>query len=345
MRLFHKLLEAVEAANRQHRLFRKHDSLVVGVSGGPDSTALLFLLSKLRRKYSFTITIAHLNHGLRKRDSQKYFLSTKKISRTLEFDFFYKSINLKRIAKESRQSIEEAGRNERYTFFEEVAGKAGANKIVTAHTLDDQAETMLMRILRGSGLRGLSGIPFKRKQGAFEIIRPFLLCKKEDILLFLKENQVPFCVDKTNLETDFFRNRVRHKLLPFLERNFNPDIRRALSSLQVICHDASQYIEKTALKAFSACLMRRPTPKRIRFRLFKLRRLHSALQREVLFRAIERYTGHLKHCTYAHIAGILAVMDSGENNLLIQLPGDVSVKKTRDYLELSCYNPKRLISK
>ena len=106
------------------------------------------------------------------------------------------------------------GRIERYSFFEEIAAKNRSNKIVTAHTLDDQAETMLLRLLRGSGVKGLIGIPYKRQQGKFQVVRPFLSTEKKAILTFLKENRLSYLQDKTNKDISFTRNRIRHRLLP-----------------------------------------------------------------------------------------------------------------------------------
>ncbi|PIU40449.1 MAG: tRNA lysidine(34) synthetase TilS [Candidatus Omnitrophica bacterium CG07_land_8_20_14_0_80_50_8] len=155
-----KLLQQIEIANRRHQLFKKNDVLVVGVSAGPDSMALLWLIDKLKIKYAFKINVAHLNHGLLKKAGNEYLKLVKKTSQALKIPFYSKTIDLKTLAKKNKRSIEEMGRIERYSFFEDIAAKTRADKIVTAHTLDDQAETMLLRLIRGSGLKGLIGIPY-----------------------------------------------------------------------------------------------------------------------------------------------------------------------------------------
>src|SRR3989344_6614958 len=178
MPILKTLLHQMELSNRKHRLFHERDSVVVGLSGGPDSVALLTLLSKLRRKYSLKIVAAHLNHGLSKKQAHSFYVLAKEAAEALKVPFYSKTVAVKRLAKRDKRSLEEMGRMVRYRFFEEIAAKTKCRKSATAHTLDDQAETVLMRIFRGSGLRGLTGIPYKRKQGRFELIRPLLSVEK-----------------------------------------------------------------------------------------------------------------------------------------------------------------------
>src|SRR3989344_2875630 len=188
MPILKTLLHQMELSNRKHRLFHERDSVVVGLSGGPDSVALLVLLSKLERKYSLKIIAAHLNHGLSKKQARSFYALAKKSAETLKIPFYSKTVSVKRLAKRNKRSLEEMGRLVRYQFFEEIAAKTKCRKIATAHTLDDQAETVLMRIFRGAGLRGLTGIPYKRRQGKFEVIRPLLSVEKAALAAFLKEN-------------------------------------------------------------------------------------------------------------------------------------------------------------
>ena len=221
-------------------LFKKNDALVVGVSGGPDSIALLYLLEKLKKKYAFKINVAHLNHGLFKSESKKYFQLVKKTAAALGVPLYSKSIDLRNLAKKRRRSIEEMGRIERYSFFESIAAKTHSNKIVTAHTLDDQAETVLLRLLRGSGLKGLMGIPAKRSQGKYQVVRPLLSTEKKELLSFLKENKIQYLQDKTNTDTAFTRNRVRHRLIPLLVKSYNPQIKNSLANLRSMCEEIQE---------------------------------------------------------------------------------------------------------
>ncbi len=330
-----KLLQEIDIANRRYRLLKRGDRVVAAVSGGPDSMALLWLLSKLQRKYQLKIIVAHLNHGLLKKQSQKHLSLVKETAKALNLPFSAKKIDLKTLAKKNKRSLEEMGRMERYRFFEDVARKFGANKIATAHTLDDQAETMLLRILRGSGLRGLVGIPCKRKQGGQEVVRPLLFSEKKELLLFLKQNGLRFALDRSNQNVRFTRNRVRHELLPKLAELFNPQIKHTLANLQEISQETQDHLEKVSRRALAGCLVkRRSGKKRVSLELSQLKRLHPAVLREVLFQALLAKRGDLKRLGYSHIAGIIDMIHSPEEFLEQHLPGPLIVKKGQGTLDL-----------
>lgn len=304
-----QLLQEIESANKRHRFLQKNDSLVVAVSGGSDSVALLWLLLKLRKKYSLKIAVAHLDHGFFPKESKRFLSFVQKISRRLNLPLYSKNVPVRQLAKKRNESLEEAGRNERYKFFEEIAVKLKA-KIVTAHTLDDQAETLLMRIFRGTGLKGLAGIPAKRKQGRCEIIRPLLDCQKKNLLAFLKENHIQHCADKSNKSGRFTRNRIRNNFLPKISRQFNPNIKQNLSSLSVICSDAQDFLEKASEQA----------------KISQLKKLHPAVAREVLRRTLPLGS--------VHIEAILGILHSPEKKEL-HLPGSIIVRKSGSRLTFS----------
>jgi tRNA(Ile)-lysidine synthase len=327
MRIEKKLIEQIELANRRHGLFSAKDSLVVGASGGPDSTALLFLLSKLKRKYDLKINAAHLNHGLLKKEARRYAVLAEKTARVLSVPFYSKTINLRALAKKNKHSLEDEGRIERYRFFESVARQTRSTKIVTAHTLDDQAETVILRILRGSGLRGLKAIAFKRPQGRhFQVIRPLLGAQKKDLLVFLEKSKIPYCLDPTNQSQDFTRNRVRHKLLPMMMRDFNPNIKQRLSSLGLVCGQAQDCLEQISQKAFTQCRRKNY------LRIDRLKKLHPAIAKEVIFQALIEKRGDLKRLAHDHIEAVWDLVKSKEKRLERQLPGFLTAKKISDKL-------------
>lgn len=308
----------------------------MGVSGGPDSIALLTLLSKLQRKYALTLVVAHLHHGLLKKEGERFLSLVRKNAETLGFAFYSKKISLKKLAEKNKRSLEEMGRIERYRFFEAVANKTKADKIVTAHTLDDQAETVLMRIFRGSGLRGLTGIPYKRRLGPYQLIRPLLNTQKKDILSFLKQNRIPFCVDKSNRNAVFTRNRLRHDLLPRIASGFNPQIKKSLSQLQAVSSETQDYLDSIACKELKKSIHGKPSKKRLSLKLQKLKDLHPAILREVVLLALSRLRGNLKRFAYSHIQGIAQMAHSNENGLELHLPGPMTVRKTSNSLDLIC---------
>ncbi len=331
-----QLIQAVELCNQRHSLFQKHDALLLGVSGGPDSTALLVLLGLLSRKYSLKLTAAHLNHGLLPRAAKKYEAQVKQLCAQFSIPLHLKRIKLRKSARRLGRSLEESGRMERYGFFEKTASKTKSTSIVTAHTLDDQAETVLMRLVRGSGVKGLSGIPYKRNQGRFRLIRPLLDIEKKDLIEFLDKNKISFCLDKTNQDTAFSRNRVRHRLLCLLESDFNPNIKRSLSNLQLISRDIQDCIEKMALKALNRCRAGKKTKEGITLRIDRLKKEPLAIQREVILRALEAKQGHLKRIEYSHIAAVLVMAGDHKNRRLeIHLPNSIRVTKNLNLLTLN----------
>ena len=303
------------------------------MSAGPDSMALLWLIDKLKIKYAFKINVAHLNHGLLKKAGNEYLKLVKKTSQALKIPFYSKTIDLKTLAKKNKRSIEEMGRIERYSFFEDIAAKTRADKIVTAHTLDDQAETMLLRLIRGSGLKGLIGIPYKRNQGRFQVIRPLLSTEKKDLVIFLKENRLPFLLDRTNRDRVFARNRVRHRLLPTLAKFYNPKIKHLLANLESICAEIQDYLDTVSRAAFRACGGAHEHGNKVTLRLEALERLHPAIRREVLLKALENLKGSLKRFAYEHVSSVVEMIRSEEDGLECHLPGLVTVKKRGKNLE------------
>ncbi len=326
------LLQTIDRANRVHHLIKKGDRIVIAASGGSDSAALLLALSKLKRKYSLTLVAAHLNHGLQGKRSDLFARRTQSVCAELGIPFYSKKIAIKKISKANGGSLEETGRAERYKFFVEVAAKTGSFKIATAHTLDDQTETVLLRMLRGSGLRGLCGIPFKRTEGKALVIRPLLLCRKNDLLKALKEGEIPYVEDPTNQKIVFTRNRVRKLLLPLLERSFNPSVKEALSGLGAACAHAQDFIERKAAVAFKACAVVKH--RALSLDISRLRRLHPALRSEVFFHALRSIKGSLTRFTQSQIEDLQLIIASGKTKLHLDLPG-VQVHKAGGVLRLT----------
>jgi tRNA(Ile)-lysidine synthase len=328
-----RLLEQLEFTNRRQRLLKKGDALVVGVSGGADSVALLELLSKLRRKYALRLSVAHLNHGLQKEGRRAQTLACEAAERH-GVPFYSKKANIRRLALKDKLSLEDAGRRERYRFFEAVARKTRSNKIATAHTLDDQAETMLMRLLRGSGIRGLRGIPYKRKQGTLEIVRPVLDCPKKDLRLLLKKEHLFFVHDKMNDDPIFLRNRIRHQLLPLLKRRFNPQIKSTMANLQSICHETQDYLEHQVKGVFQRCHVS-SGPHKIVLNVSRLKVLHPALRHEILASCIQKLRGGLTGFGYAHWIAADTILSSGEKDLQSHWPYQVRIRKMGNRLVIS----------
>lgn len=235
---------------KKHNMIESGDKIVLGVSGGPDSICMLEILNKLKKELNFQIVVAHVNHMIREEADadEQYVLE---FCKNREIEFYAKKINVLDFSKKEKISTEEAGRKARYDFFEEILTKTNSNKIATAHTLNDNAETLLMNIIRGSGTAGLKGIEAKRDI----YIRPLICMSREEIEEYCKKNNLNPRIDKTNMENIYTRNKIRNQLIPFLRREFNPNIVQTLNRLSDIAKQENEYLEKATKKTFEECII------------------------------------------------------------------------------------------
>lgn len=227
------------------RMIEQGETIFVGVSGGADSTTLLYLLNGLKSAWKLNLGVIHINHGLRGNASKQDELFVRTLARRFKLPFFRGRAPVKQKAKKESLSIEEAAHDLRYQFFEKIA-KAKRAKIALAHSEDDQAETVLMRLLTGTGLQGLGAIRPKLKRNGIIFIRPLIELSRADIRAFAKENSIFYREDQSNLSTRFLRNRIRLKLIPELERSFNPRVKKALARLPHLLDFDLAFLEKTA---------------------------------------------------------------------------------------------------
>ena len=223
MKLFREILNI----NKKYNLIENNDIIVVGFSGGPDSVFLVEMLKKLKNFINFKIYLVHVNHLLRGEDADSDENFSFEYAKKNNLEIFTKRISVKEIAKEMGKTLEEVGREERYKFFSEIYETVGANKIATAHNKDDQIETFLFRLIRGTSLQGLEGIKIKNNN----IIRPISEIYKKDILEYLNKNEIQYKIDKTNFENEFTRNSIRLDLIPFIEERYNIKFKDKIFSL------------------------------------------------------------------------------------------------------------------
>ena len=223
MKLFREILNI----NKKYNLIESNDIIVVGFSGGPDSVFLVEMLKKLQHFFNFKIYLVHINHLLRGEDADSDENFSFEYAKKNNLEIFIKRIPVKEIAKEIGKTLEEVGREERYKFFSEIYEKVGATKIATAHNKDDQIETFLFRLIRGTSLQGLEGIKIKNNN----VIRPISEIYKKDILKYLNKNEIQYKIDKTNFENEFTRNSIRLDLIPFIEERYNIKFKDKIFSL------------------------------------------------------------------------------------------------------------------
>jgi len=322
------LIDKVRETIKKFGLIEKGDKVLVAVSGGPDSTALLLALNGLKQSFGLKLKIAHLDHMFRSKDETKNdheYVSA--LAKRLSIPLVYKRIDVPAYAGETGLSLEEAAREKRYGFLLEAAREVRAKKIALGHTLDDQAETVLMRLIRGSGSGGLRGMPPMRPlDGAF-IVRPLIEVWRKEVEEYLKGTGIRPRQDATNLMRKFLRNRIRHELMVLLKK-YNPNIKEVLArSAQNLSCDyevLSDLIDKT----FMGCAKIKGDC--VTVSLKRLKGKKAGIRRGILRKAIEASKGSLRGIDYSHIEDIEDLMKAGKGAM--DLPGRIRVTRTKHEL-------------
>lgn len=315
-----KLPSLVRKTIEKYDMLRPGDKVVVGVSGGADSVALLHALTGLR-SYRLTLIAAHLNHGIRGKEAARDAEFTRRVAESLGIEFEYAELNAPALKKESKLSLEDAARVLRYDFFEKTRKKHKASKIATAHTLDDQAETVLMRLLRGSGGRGLSGIP--PVSGKY-IVRPLIETDRSAIEAYLNAEGIGWIEDSTNSKKDFLRNRIRLDLIPGL-KEYNPKVKETLARTADILRLEEDFLNAECRKQFARIFKRQGYE--LIGDLGKYKRLHGALRMAVLMQALEEVRSDLKNISSIHLTSADSFLLSGTSSGESVFPGGSVIVK------------------
>lgn len=323
----YSLLEKVKKTITKYSMLNKGDRVVVAVSGGPDSVALLYLLEEIKKEYDLKLFIAHLNHKLRGKESDYDQEFVFNLASKLGLKFYSKSFNVKKLAKKKRLSLEEGARVARYDYLNQVASKVKAQKIALGHTADDQAETVLMRLLRGSGSLGLSGIPPKGDK----LIRPLIEVKREEVEGFLKGGKIKFRTDSSNLRPDFLRNKLRLKLLPLIEREYNPKIKKVLGRTSYLLSEEEKYLKKKALELFKKSLIEKNETEII-LDLENFFDYDKSLKRIIIRICLERLEGSLKKIGFEPAERLLNLVEKGKTGKKIDFGKGLSSYVSKDYL-------------
>jgi len=310
------------------------DKIIVGVSGGPDSLVLLYVLNSLKDQMGLSLYVAHLDHGLRK-ESKNDLLFVRAVAKKLGLPFISDEVNIKRIAKKG--SIEEIAREARLKFLFKAAKKFKANKIALGHTRDDQAETVLMRIIRGSGLYGLRGILPKRTINGFTVIRPLIELDREEIDKFLKKKRIKPRIDSSNFEDIYFRNRVRNRLMPLLKRQYNSNIKEILSYMAENIGLDFEYLLASSQKAFKELNIKKKAHK-ININTNKFSKYHPAIQRMVVRIAIQALVGDTRRLSFRHWKELEDLIFNRPQGSVVDLPRHIKALKSKDKIIISVRN-------
>ena len=304
--------EEVLKTIKKKKLIENGDKLVLGVSGGPDSISMLNVLREIAEDETidlkFQIVVSHINHNIRKeaKEDEEF---VKKYCDENNIKFFSKSIDVEKIANNSKIGIEEAGRKVRYEFFDEVLKKTNSNKIAIAHNKNDKVETMIMNVLRGSGLLGLKGIEPKRGK----YIRPLIEIEREKIEEYCEEKNLNPRIDKTNFDNTYSRNKVRNVVIPYIKQEFNPNIIKTLDRLSELVKEEDTYVEKQVEKAYKEIFIEENNEEII-LNLKKFNNYEKVIKSRIVLYTITRLFGSSKGIEKIHIDDILKLCKNNIGN-------------------------------
>lgn len=309
-------------ATKTHAMIRENERTLAAVSGGPDSMCLLYAL----KEAGYALEVAHLDHQTREGQSAEDAAFVAERARALGVPFHTESRPVAAEARAAGLGFEEYARKARYDFLKRTARKTGCAVIATGHHADDQAETILMRVLRGAAPRGLGGIPPVREEDGVRIVRPLIDCTREQVLSYLRQRGIPFRSDRSNANLHHVRNRVRHELLPLLREQFNPRVEKALLRLGEAHRCEDDLLSSLAADAYRRCIRDDRFVARGRFA-----ELHPALQRRVLLMLAWR---HGIDCHYARVVAATTFITEAPTGKECDLGGGVMLHNGRDVSEL-----------
>ena len=314
---------------KRYNLIQSGDKLVLGVSGGPDSISMLNILNEIKEEWQFQIYVAHINHMIRKEadDDEIY---VQQYCEKNNIQFFVKRVNVQEIANIEKIGTEEAGRNIRYEFFEEILQKVGANRIAIAHNKNDKIETIVMNLLRGSGLSGLKGIEPIREQ---KIIRPLIECERKEIERYCEQYKLEPRIDKTNFENDYTRNKIRNIVIPYIKNEFNPNIIETMDRLSQVATEESNYIELQVEKIYQKLLIER-SQNQIILKLKEFNQQEKVIKNRLILLVVRELMGSTQRIEKVHIEDIIKLCNNNVGNKFLTPNKNIKflVKDKRIYI-------------
>ena len=318
-------------------MFQKGDAVLAGVSGGPDSVALLYVLLHLAPRWELRIGVAHLNHCLRGSEADKDADFVTELAARLRLPCYQERINVQEYRASQHICLEDAARQVRYGFLDRIRRQHGYHKTALGHHSGDNAELMLMFLFRGSGLSGLSGIPPVRNG---HIIRPLLYVSREDLMAFLKYNGISFCTDTSNSSSAFLRNRIRHEIIPHIQDVCNPKIIETLNRLSEIIRSENEWIQDVIHPLYEKALLRTAAHKAV-LSIPVLQSYPEAVLRRVIRMAVENIRGNLKRISFSHIESAIHLVTGSSCSGLSVLPDGIQIQREAAYLSVFQIKPLR----
>ncbi|MCX5834907.1 MAG: tRNA lysidine(34) synthetase TilS [Deltaproteobacteria bacterium] len=312
-----KLLSKVERTIKKHGMLRPGDSVLVAVSGGPDSVALIRALQRISGKWRVRIGGAYFNHGLRGAESRAEEAFVEDLFQRLAIPLEKRRMDPRLRNKKKGGNLEEICREARYRFLECTWRKLGFDKVALGHNRSDQVETVLMHLLRGSGLEGMKGMLPVRDD---IYIRPLLEVTREEIILFLKEEKLGYVLDSTNESEAFHRNRIRHHLLREVLSTYNPRVEENIAHLADIIREENDYIN-TVVDGLVSRWGIGGDGNTLRVRTEDLKGLHQALQKRMILRLLQLRARTKKGFGYTHVQAVQGLLDEATTGKNLHLPG------------------------
>ena len=327
---------------QHHQLFSPGARIIVAVSGGPDSIVLLHGLNQLKSTWRLTLHVAHVDHGLRK-ESPEDAAFVEALASQWKLPVTIERRDVSAMCRQYGWSLEDGARRVRYQCLVQVAKQQSASHIAVAHTADDQAETVLMRLIRGTGLRGLGAMVPMRRLGDFWLIRPLLEIWREEIEAFLRERGLSACQDASNADHRFVRNRIRHELLPLLAQHYNPNIKGALNQLAEQSHWDYAFLQEAAERQWKRTAGPGAAPAQVALRVKSFRRQPKAIQRQLIRQAVQHLRVEGARWEFRHwveIDRLFAVRPAGT---VLDLPGGVQALRGEDRVVFSSTGTAQLL--
>ena len=322
------MLHSVKKTIERFRMFDPGDRVGVATSGGADSVALLHVMDRIAEDLNLTLIIIYLNHGLRGEESNREDEFVRRLGDSMKILVESRKISIPSIREREKGSLEDVCRKERYKFFEEVAKNYNLNKIALGHNLNDQAETVVMKFLRGSGLEGLRGI-LPVRDGIY--VRPLLEVSREEILFFLRGEGAEYITDSSNMDNRYLRNRIRNELIPELKELYNPRLVENVGRMSNILRLENDFIEKCVDKTLSDWNIN-SCEEGVKIDIPNLKSLHPALQFRVIKTILDDISSSKKGIGYIHVKSVIDLIEGGRPNGLLDLPAGVAIRREYDNL-------------
>ncbi|MDI6703274.1 MAG: tRNA lysidine(34) synthetase TilS [bacterium] len=324
------MLDDVITTITQYNMLELEDKVIVAVSGGPDSVSLLHILWCLKDKWRLNLHIAHLNHSLRGEEAEKDACFVKGLAKRYGFPITLREVDVLKWSQEKKVSLEVGARRLRYEFLVGVAESVNARKIALGHNANDNIETILMRLIRGTGICGLKGIPPDRSlNDNLKIIRPLINITSLQIKDYIAQNNLEYRIDSSNLKPIYLRNKIRLELLPLM-LEYNRKFKEALLKTASLWEKDDEYLNEIARIEFSKALLK--SNKRIILDLGKITYLPQAILSRILREGIRLAKGNLERVTYRHIAQIIRLIDRGPSQGEVYLPDRIKIQREYEHI-------------